>query len=110
MCLLARRQVIRVGAVHFLGGMMMRMPLCRLPLMDPPRASTMKLTRNLPVHKDTRVTPGRGGGGEREREAISRIQERRDGSHAVTTEHPNTPIKEREVKWGEKGEREEDRK
>lgn len=47
MCLLARRQVMRVGAVHFLGGMMMRMPLWRLPLMEPPRASTMKLTKNL---------------------------------------------------------------
>lgn len=47
MCLLARRQVILVGAVHFLGGMMMRMPLWRLPLMEPPLASTMKLTRNL---------------------------------------------------------------
>lgn len=47
MCLFASRQVILVGAVHFLGGMMMRIPLWRLPLIDPPLASTMKLTRNL---------------------------------------------------------------
>lgn len=47
LCLLTSRQVILVGAVHFLGGMMMRMPLWRLPLMEPPLASTMKLTRNL---------------------------------------------------------------
>lgn len=47
LCLFASRQVILVGAVHFLGGMMMRIPLWRLPLMDPPLASTMKLTRNL---------------------------------------------------------------
>lgn len=38
---------MRVGAVHFLGGIMMRMPLWRLPLIEPPRASTMKLTKNL---------------------------------------------------------------
>ena len=47
LCFFANRQVILVGAVHFLGGMMMRIPLWRLPLIDPPRASTMKLTRNL---------------------------------------------------------------
>lgn len=47
MCLFASRQVILVGAVHFLGGMMMRIPLWRLPLIEPPLASTMKLTRNL---------------------------------------------------------------
>lgn len=47
LCLFASRQVILVGAVHFLGGIMMRIPLWRLPLMDPPLASTMKLTRNL---------------------------------------------------------------
>lgn len=47
LCLFTSRQVILVGAVHFLGGMMMRMPLWRLPLMEPPLASTMKLTRNL---------------------------------------------------------------
>lgn len=45
--LLTNRQVILVGAVHFLGGTMMRIPWWRLPLMEPPRASTMKLTRNL---------------------------------------------------------------
>ena len=58
---------MRVGAVHFLGGMMMRIPLWRLPRMEPPRASTMKLTRNLQraphhthththTHKQTRTT------------------------------------------------------
>lgn len=51
MCLLTSRQVILVGAVHFLGGMMIRMPLWRLPLMEPPLASTMKLTRNLMEEK-----------------------------------------------------------
>lgn len=54
LCLLASRQVILVGAVHFLGGMIMRMPLWRLPLMEPPLASTMKLTRNL-MESETRV-------------------------------------------------------
>lgn len=43
-----KRHVTRVGAGQFLGGMIMRMPLWRLPLIDPPLASTMKLTRNLP--------------------------------------------------------------
>lgn len=43
---------MRVGAVHFLGGIMMRMPLWRLPLMEPPRASTMKLTKNLQDEQD----------------------------------------------------------
>ena len=44
---LTRRQVMRVGAAHVRGGMITRRPWCRLPLMEPPRASTMKLTRNL---------------------------------------------------------------
>lgn len=47
LCRLTRRQVMRVGAVHLRGGMMMRIPLWRLPRIEPPRASTMKLTRNL---------------------------------------------------------------
>lgn len=41
------RQVTRVGAVHFRGGIMIRSPLCLQPLMAPPRASTIKLTRKL---------------------------------------------------------------
>lgn len=47
LCLFTRRQVMRVGAVHLRGGMMIRIPWWRLPLMEPPLASTMKLTRNL---------------------------------------------------------------
>ena len=46
-CLFTNRHVTRVGALHFLGGMMMRRPLCRQPRMAPPLASTMKLTRKL---------------------------------------------------------------
>lgn len=46
-CGFTRRQVMRVGAAHVRGGMMTRRPLCLLPRMEPPRASTMKLTRNL---------------------------------------------------------------
>lgn len=46
-CLFTSRHVTRVGALHFLGGMMMRRPLCRQPRMAPPLASTMKLTRKL---------------------------------------------------------------
>lgn len=42
-----RRQVMRVGAAQARGGMTTRSPWCRLPRMEPPRASTMKLTRNL---------------------------------------------------------------
>lgn len=61
LCLLTSRQVILVGAVHFLGGMMMRMPLWRLPLMEPPLASTMKLTRNLMGGGDREEKGGRGG-------------------------------------------------
>lgn len=38
---------MRVGAAHVRGGITTLRPLCRLPLMEPPRASTMKLTRNL---------------------------------------------------------------
>lgn len=47
LCLFTKRQVIRVGAVHLRGGMMILIPWWRLPLMEPPRASTIKLTRNL---------------------------------------------------------------
>lgn len=46
-CLFTSRHVTRVGALHFLGGMIMRRPLCRQPRMAPPLASTMKLTRKL---------------------------------------------------------------
>lgn len=46
-CLFTSRHVTRVGALHFLGGMMMRRPLWRQPRMAPPLASTMKLTRKL---------------------------------------------------------------
>lgn len=42
-----RRQVMRVGAAQVRGGTTTRSPWCRLPRMEPPRASTMKLTRNL---------------------------------------------------------------
>lgn len=42
-----KRQVTRVGAVHFRGGIIILSPLCLQPLMAPPRASTMKLTRKL---------------------------------------------------------------
>lgn len=42
-----RRQVMRVGAAQARGRMTTRRPWCRLPRMEPPRASTMKLTRNL---------------------------------------------------------------
>ena len=47
LCLFTKRQVIRVGAVHLRGGMMILIPWCRLPLIEPPLASTIKLTRNL---------------------------------------------------------------
>lgn len=47
LCLFTRRHVMRVGAVHFRGGMMIRIPWWRLPRMEPPLASTIKLTRNL---------------------------------------------------------------
>lgn len=53
LCLLTRRQVMRVGAVHFRGGMIIRMPWCRLPLIEPPRASTIKLTRKLHRKENT---------------------------------------------------------
>lgn len=46
-CGLTRRQVIRVGAAQVRGGMITRSPLCLLPRIDPPLASTIKLTRNL---------------------------------------------------------------
>ena len=39
--------VTRIGIGAFLGGMMTRTPECLQPRMAPPRASTMKLTRNL---------------------------------------------------------------
>lgn len=81
LCLLTRRHVMRVGAVHLRGGMMMRMPLWRLPRMEPPRASTMKLTKNLwkdndPIRED--------------KERFSILQALRDElSHAVTKTHSN---------------------
>lgn len=54
-CGLTRRQVMRVGAVQVRGGMMIRRPWWRLPRMEPPRASTMKLTRKLPRHTKATV-------------------------------------------------------
>lgn len=44
-----RRQVMRVGAAQVRGGMITRKPWCLLPRIEPPRASTMKLTRNLGI-------------------------------------------------------------
>lgn len=44
-----RRQVMRVGAAQVRGGMITRKPWCLLPRMEPPRASTIKLTRNLSI-------------------------------------------------------------
>lgn len=59
-CGLTRRQVMRVGAAQVRGGMITRRPLCLLPRMEPPLASTMKLTRNLsnnqPVSKPGTMT------------------------------------------------------
>lgn len=46
-----RRQVTRVGAVHFRGGIMILSPLCLHPRMAPPRASTIKLTRKLKIER-----------------------------------------------------------
>ena len=56
-----RRQVMRVGAAHVRGGTTTLRPLCRLPRMEPPRASTMKLTRNLGHSGSVSASPGRAG-------------------------------------------------
>ena len=40
-----------MGMGAFLGGMMTLTPEWRQPLMAPPRASTMKLTRNLETER-----------------------------------------------------------
>lgn len=74
---------------------MMRMPLWRLPRMEPPRASTMKLTKNLwkendPIRED--------------KERFSILQALTDElSHAVTKTHSQTnfreKIREEEVIW-----------
>ena len=40
-------QVTLMGIGAFLGGMITLTPECLQPLIAPPRASTMKLTRNL---------------------------------------------------------------
>lgn len=53
-----KRQVMRVGAVHLRGGMMILMPWWRLPRMEPPRASTIKLTRKL---EEERAASGKAG-------------------------------------------------
>lgn len=45
------RHVILMGMGAFLGGMITLTPECLHPLMAPPRASTMKLTRNLNTKK-----------------------------------------------------------
>ena len=44
-------QVTLMGMGAFLGGMMTLTPECRHPLMAPPLASTMKLTRNLETER-----------------------------------------------------------
>lgn len=56
-----RRQVMRVGAAHVRGGTTTLRPLCRLPRMEPPRASTMKLTRNLGHSGSVSASPRRAG-------------------------------------------------
>lgn len=53
-----RRQVMRVGAAHVRGGTTTLRPLCLLPRMEPPRASTMKLTRNLGHSGSVLASPG----------------------------------------------------
>lgn len=47
---------MRVGAVHLRGGMMIRIPWWRLPRMEPPLASTIKLTRNLWKERSDAIT------------------------------------------------------
>lgn len=90
---------MRVGAVHFRGGMMMRMPLWRLPLMEPPRASTMKLTKNLRDEKCVR-------GGNNLQRKIDRSHttdtSEEDNSHAVITVHPNKVRKREKITKTEK--------
>ena len=44
-------QVTLIGMGAFLGGMMTLTPEWRQPLMAPPLASTMKLTRNLETER-----------------------------------------------------------
>lgn len=46
---------MRVGAAHVRGGMITRKPLCLLPLIEPPLASTMKLTKKLQIHETNSV-------------------------------------------------------
>ena len=102
LCLLTNRQVIRVGAVHFLGGIIMRIPLWRLPLMDPPLASTMKLTRKLEEVE----------GGEGWHRPVSKGLERghasenggENTSHAVTRTHSHSPMHRKG--WGRECEKE----
>ena len=50
------RQVIRMGIGAFLGGMITRTPEWRHPRIAPPRASTMKLTKNLAKNKYVRTS------------------------------------------------------
>lgn len=93
----ARRQVIRVGAWHFLGGTIIRIPSWRLPLIDPPRASTMKLTRNL--HSDNKGLMVKDRQKERKRDTtLTHYTDTKrvwDDSHAVITVHPTNLVKER---------------
>lgn len=69
---------------------MMRMPLWRLPLMEPPRASTMKLTKNL---QDEHKRFKRMGKKKKDERKIDRSHttdtSEEDDSHAVITVHPN---------------------
>lgn len=66
---------------------MMRMPLWRLPLMEPPRASTMKLTRNLHKEKKLPFQRWQGSGELKSKTTMDTREE--DDSHAVITVHPN---------------------
>ena len=50
------RQVILIGMGAFRGGMITRTPECRQPRIAPPRASTMKLTKNLEIFQHLIIT------------------------------------------------------
>lgn len=75
-CGFTRRQVMRVGAAQVRGGMMTRRPLCLLPRIEPPRASTIKLTRNLLLDRDRDNEPPD--------EILSRDQAKRNVSAVLT--------------------------
>lgn len=77
---------------------MIRMPVWRLPLMEPPRASTMKLTKNLHDVGERCKKRNTWQDREKDRQNHTTDTSEEDEAHAVINKYPNKERKKRESK------------